>query len=115
MKRTEEIKSTADFIEAYNQLTPEDQAKVNGRLRELLTMQQPGALVYYFESPDAIIGGRYMNAREVTDIINGVLAPTMTEKEIIRAAANYEADLYRAELSESGEAIKETCIYSTEV
>lgn len=115
MKNTKEMQTAAEFIEVYNQLTPENKAKVDARISELLKLQEPGALVYYFESPDAIIGGRYMNAREVTDIINGVLAPTMTEKEIIRAAANYEADLYRAELSESGKAIKETCIYSTEV
>ncbi len=74
----------------------------------------PCPLVYFFDCPDAIIGERYLTAREITDIIKGAAAPVMHESEIIRAAANYEADLYRAEKDRAGEPTKETCIYSAE-
>lgn len=69
---------------------------------------------YYFECLDAIIGEHYYTAAEVNDLMTGSNYP-MSEKDLIRTAANYEATLYRYEKDTAGQYVNSTCLYECEV
>ena len=56
------------------------------------------AIYYYFDCLDGIIGDRYFTPQEIAEILTGKPEP-MPEKELIKEAANYEATLYRHEIT----------------
>ena len=66
---------------------------------------------YYFDCLDGILGEQYLTAGELTSLLIGSDKETITEKEIIRHARNYEDTLYRYEKDSEGNYIKEVCLY----
>lgn len=66
---------------------------------------------YYFDCLDGILGEQYLTAGELASLLIGSDKETITEKEIIRHARNYEATLYRYEKDSEGNYIKEVCLY----
>ena len=68
---------------------------------------------YYLDCLDGVLGDTYLTAEELNQLQNGSAEP-MTEREIIKTAANYEAALYRYEKTTDGEFINGVCIYDPE-
>ena len=114
MKAFEEMtieEKNAYFKELYQGLTPENKIKFRLKIAELLEEQHKGEKYFYlFDCLDGLIGDSYLTASDINRLITGAADP-MPEKEIIKAAANYEATLYRYERTESGEMINETILY----
>ncbi len=69
---------------------------------------------YYFDCLDGVIGEQYFTAGELTSLLIGSDRETLSEKEIIRHARNYEATLYRYEKDTEGKYINQTCLYDCE-
>lgn len=69
---------------------------------------------YYFDCLDGVIGEQYFTAGELTSLLIGSDRETLSEKEIIRHARNYEATLYRYEKDTEGNYIHKTCLYDCE-
>ena len=67
---------------------------------------------YFFDCLDGIIGDQYLTPTVLNVLINGKYEP-MPEKEIIKHARNFEADLYRYNKDENGNYINEVCLYDT--
>lgn len=74
------------------------------------TLENAGRFYYFFDTPDAIMGGQYFTAQEVNRLHTGDNVP-ISEREIIRIAANYEAELTRYERDASGQYINPVCLY----
>lgn len=74
-----------------------------------MTDQQNG-IYYYFDCMDGIIGERFFTPAEIAQILTGQPEP-ISEKELIKAAANYEATLYRHEVKD-GQISLTTTLYS---
>lgn len=110
--------SNATLHEQLEQLTPENKRKaikVFNMLREEQTQEEGGnVFLYFFDCLEPVLADRYMTACEVNELLNGIYAP-IEEREIIRAAANYEATLYRYERTPAGDRINKTCLYDCEV
>lgn len=68
-----------------------------------------GRLYYFLDCMDADIGDRYFTAEQLQEI-TGQSDP-LTEKAIIRLAANHEATLYRYNRDKYGNYINQECIY----
>ncbi len=66
---------------------------------------------YYFDCLDGFIGEQYLTAEEVTTLLIGSDKKTLTEKQIISEALNYEATLYRYEKDSKGNYTNGACIY----
>lgn len=65
---------------------------------------------YFFDCLDGVLSEKYFTPEELFEIQHG--APgSMTEKEIIKTAANYEATLYRYTKNTAGEFTNETILY----
>ena len=68
---------------------------------------------YFFDCLDGCLGERYLTPGDVHRIQYGTPG-TMTERELIRTAANYEATLYRYKRTDAGEFTEETILYDIE-
>ena len=102
-----------DLMQAYARLTPENKKKFKAKFDELLAEQraQEENYLYFFDCLDADIGEKYLTARRVTDLVIGTEAETLTEPQIIKVAASYEATLYRFTKTNQGGAENRVCIY----
>ena len=119
--------TSAELLEMYQKLNPENKEKFWRKYCELLAEQEvaadssearePGTasegpqFVYVFDCLDGILSERFWSPAELAETMHGPGAPGMTEKEIKSIAHNYEATLYRYEINASGEPVNQTCIY----
>lgn len=78
------------------------------------TQESAGKYFYYLECPDAIMGGQYFTATDINRLTTGENCP-MSEKDIIKTAVNYEAELTRYERDPAGQFINPVCLYECEV
>ncbi len=74
--------------------------------------KEPKEFYYYFDCLDGLIGDSYLTASEINKLITGAADP-MSEKDIIKTAANYEATLYRYEKAKGGGMVNEVCLYDS--
>ena len=106
---------TEEFYKIYAQLTPENKQKVIAKYYELLAEQEREAAqeqpeyYYFFDCLDGVLSDRYLTAKDLAELAGA--ADPLTEKEIKRIAANYEATLYRYTMDASGNPQNEQCIY----
>lgn len=63
-----------------------------------MTYNIENGIYYYFDCLDGLLGEKFLTPAEVSEILTGKPEP-LTEKELIRIAADYEATLYRHELT----------------
>jgi len=108
---------TEEFYKLYAQLTPENKQKVIAKYYELLAeqereqaAQEQPEYYYFFDCLDGVLSDRYLTARELAELMTGAADP-LSEKEIKRIAANYEATLYRYTMDADGNPQNEQCIY----
>lgn len=66
-------------------------------------------IYYYFDCLDGLLGDKLLTPPEVAEILHGRPAD-LTEKDLIKVAANYEATLYRQEYKD-GELINDKLLY----
>ena len=68
---------------------------------------------YFFDCLDGLLSDKYWSLEELQEIIpkKSDATATITEKDIIRTAANYEATLYRYEMDNNGNPINEHILY----
>ena len=69
---------------------------------------------YYLDCMDGIIGEKMLTAAELNKLETGGTGE-MSEKDIKRLAANYEASLYRYEKDTNGNYTNEICLYDCEI
>lgn len=69
--------------------------------------------IYFFDCLDAALCDKYLTLAELAAII-GKEPASITERDLIKHAANYEATLYRYEKDQNGNPINETVLYDTE-
>jgi len=107
---------TEEFYKIYAQLTPENKQKVIAKYYELLAeqereqaAQEQPEYYYFFDCLDGVLSDRYLTARELAELTGA--ADPLSEKEIKRIAANYEATLYRYTMDADGNPKNEQCIY----
>lgn len=59
--------------------------------------QELNGIYYLLDCLDGDIGGQYLTAQEIHEKMDGK-SENYTDKELIRIASNYEADLYKVEI-----------------
>ena len=72
-----------------------------------------GEYIYFFDCLDAALCDKYLTLAELAPII-GKEPGDITERDLIKHAANYEATLYRYEKTASGYLQNEVVLYDTE-
>lgn len=68
-----------------------------------------GRVYYNLDCMDADIGDRYLTAEQLQKATGA--ADPLSEKDIIKIAANYEATLYRYNRDADGNYINQSCLY----
>lgn len=109
---------TAEELSAlYAQLTPENKKLFMIKYYELLAEQEQEnnpeprpEYYYFFDCLDGVLSDRYLTAQELAQLMTGASDP-MSERDIIRTAANYEATLYRFTMDTNGNPQNEKCLY----
>ena len=104
--------NTEELRAMYEKLTPENKKRFIAKYHELLAeqeAQEKPKYYYFFDCLDGGLSDKYLTAQELAKYI-GASEP-ITEKQIKRIAANYEATLYRYEIDENGNPQNEICIY----
>ena len=101
----------------YMELTPENKKLFMIKYYELLAEQEQEKTpenhpeyYYFFDCLDGVLSDRYLTARELAQLMTGASEP-MSEKEIIKTAANYEATLYRYTMDKNNNPQNEKCLY----
>ena len=108
--------NTEELKRLYAQLTPENKRLFMIKYYELLAEQEQEATpkhpgyYYFFDCLDGILSDRYLTAQELAQLMTGASDP-MSERDIIRTAANYEATLYRYTFDSAGNPQNEKCLY----
>ena len=104
-----ELYEIAAFIDD-DLLTDNGRALKNQFWNEYGKPKEPKEYYYYFDCLDGLIGDSYLTASEINKLITGAADP-MSEKDIIKTAANYEATLYRYEKANGGGMVNEIILY----
>lgn len=100
-----------EFNKLFEKLTPDNKEKLIAKYNELIAEQvQKEVFYYFFDCLDGNLSDKYFTACELNKLLNGKEEP-MTEAEIKRTAANYEATLYRYTLDKDGQPTNEVCLY----
>ena len=110
-----ELTNQKEFNELIKQLTPENQRKVRIKCLQLMNEEQGKTVTqkqyyYFFDCLDGVLSDRYLTSSELAQLFTGSKEP-MSEKDIIKTAANYEATLYRYEFDENDNPINEVILY----
>lgn len=102
-----------ELAEKYNELNDENKKLFIAKYYELLAEQNAEAnnhYVYFFDCLDGILSEKYWSAAELNKAMTGAADP-MPERDIIKIARNYEATLYRYEMSKDNKPINEAILY----
>lgn len=102
-----------ELAEKYNELNEGNKKLFIAKYYELLAEQNAEAnnhYVYFFDCLDGILSEKYWSAAELNKAMTGAADP-MPERDIIKVAGNYEATLYRYEMSKDNKPINEAILY----